>query len=416
MSELELLQRTALAAAIGLLVGIERGWQEREARDGARVAGIRTFTLIGTLGAICSLFSGPGGVALGFCFLGFALPFGLFEWRRAAQEGSVSATDLVAGLLTFALGAYAVRGNLAVAAAAGVASAAVLAERRVMHEFLRHLKWRELRAALMLLVMTAVLLPVLPDRTVDPWNALNPHQIWLMTVLVGAISYAGYIAVRLAGERKGLLAAGLLGGIVSSTTVTWTYARLARGDAGARPALMAAILAAWIVSLLRMMAVAALIQPALALPLASPILAAGCLLLFPALYAWRKSAKVEHHALVLQDPFDLGLMLRLTALLAIIMLLSKMWSSAHSGLFALGGISGLLDVDPITLSMAKLAGAGVTVTTAVSTILIAAAANGLAKAVLALVFGGPKMGWALGLSALAAFGAGTAAYAYIPAG
>ena len=254
MSELELLQRTALAAAIGLLVGIERGWQEREARDGARVAGIRTFTLIGTLGAICSLFSGPGGVALGFCFLGFALPFGLFEWRRAAQEGSVSATDLVAGLLTFALGAYAVRGNLAVAAAAGVASAAVLAERRVMHEFLRHLKWRELRAALMLLVMTAVLLPVLPDRTVDPWNALNPHQIWLMTVLVGAISYAGYIAVRLAGERKGLLAAGLLGGIVSSTTVTWTYARLARRDAGAQPALMAAILAAWIVSLLRMTA------------------------------------------------------------------------------------------------------------------------------------------------------------------
>ena len=90
MSELELLQRTALAAAIGLLIGIERGWQEREARDGARVAGIRTFTLIGTLGAICSLFSGPGGVALGFCFLAFALPFGLFNGaappRRAASR------------------------------------------------------------------------------------------------------------------------------------------------------------------------------------------------------------------------------------------------------------------------------------------------------------------------------------------
>ncbi len=416
MSELELLQRAALAAAIGLLIGIERGWQERQARDGARVAGIRTFTLIGILGAICSLFSGAGTTALGLSFLAFALPLGIFEWRRAAQEGSVSATDLVAGLLTFALGAYAARGSLAVAAAVGVVSAAILAERRVMHEFLRNLKWTELRAALMLLVMTAVLLPVLPDRTVDPWDALNPHQIWLMTVLVGAISYAGYIAVRIAGERNGLLSAALLGGIVSSTTVTWTYARLVRRDAGALPAVMAAILAAWIVSLLRMSAVAILIQPALAAPLAPSILAAAAILLLPGFLAWRAAATVENHALALQDPFDLGLMLRLTALLAIIMLLSKIGASAHSGLFALGGISGLLDVDPITLSMAKLAGTGVTAAVAVSTILIAAAANGLAKSVLALIFGGPKLGMMLSLSALAAFGAGAAAHAYFPAG
>ena len=415
MSELELLQRVALASAIGLLVGIERGWQEREARDGARVAGIRTFTLIGALGAICSLFSGTGAVALGLCLLAFALPFGFFEWRRAVQEKSFSATDLVAGLLTFALGAYAARGNMAVAAAVGVASAAILAERRVMHDFLRHLKWTELRAALMLLVMTAVLLPVLPDRTVDPWGALNPHQIWLMTVLVGAISYAGYIAIRLAGERKGLLTASLLGGVVSSTTVTWTFARLVRRDASALPAVMAAILVAWIVSLLRMSAVAVMVQPALAAPLTPAIATAAGLLLLPAVAAWRAAAKVRDHALVLQDPFDLGLMLRLTALLAAIMLLSKIWSSAHSGLFALGGISGLLDVDPITLSMAKMAGAGVTVATAVSTILIAAAANGLAKSVLALVFGGRKLGLMLGLSALAALAGGLAAHSYIAA-
>ena len=228
MAELELLQRAGLAAAIGLLIGIERGWQEREARDGARVAGIRTFTLIGALGGICGLYAGPQVIGLGLCFLAFALPFGLFEWRRAEQAGSVSATDLVTGLLTFALGAFAAEGNMAVAAAVGVAAAAILAERQMMHEFLRRLKWMELRAGLLLLVMTVVLLPVLPDRTVDPWNALNPHQIWLMTVLVGAVSYGGYIAVRIAGERKGLLYAAIMGGVASSTTVTWMFARLAR--------------------------------------------------------------------------------------------------------------------------------------------------------------------------------------------
>lgn len=416
MVELELLERAALGAGIGLLIGIERGWQERQVRDGARVAGIRTFTLVGALGAICSLFSGGGAAALGLCFLAFALPFSVFEWRRAEQAGSLSATDLVAGLLTFALGAYGAQGSMAVAAAVGVVAAALLAERRVMHAFLRHLKWTELRAALVLLVMTAVLLPALPDHTIDPWNALNPHQIWLMTVLVAAISYAGYVAVRIVGERKGLLTAGLLGGIASSTTVTWTFARLVRRDGAALPAVMTAILAAWIISLLRMTAVAMVIQPALALPLAPPVLAAACVLLLPALLAWRAGAKAARHALALQDPFDLGLMLRLTALLAAIMLLSKLLASGHSGLFALGGISGLLDVDPITLSMAKMVGNGIAIATAVSTILIAAATNGLAKTVLALIFGGPKLGLLLGLSALLALGAAAAAYACMPAG
>jgi uncharacterized membrane protein (DUF4010 family) len=414
MSELELLQRACLAAAIGFLIGIERGWQEREARDGARVAGIRTFTLIGALGGICGLLSGAQYTMLGLCFLAFALPFGLFEWRRAQQAGSVSATDLVAGLLTFALGAYAARGNMAVAAAAGVVSAAILAERRIMHEFLRHLKWTELRAALVLLVMTAVLLPALPDHTIDPWNALNPHQIWLMTVLVGAVSYAGYIAVRIAGERKGLLAAAIMGGLASSTTVTWTFARLVRRDAAALPGVMAAILAAWMVSLLRMSALAVVIQPGLLMPLASPILVAICVLFIPAILAYRAAKKVESHALALQDPFDLTLMLSFTAALAVIMLLSKIFSAGHSGLFALGGISGLVDVDPITLSMAKLAGSGIATSVAVSTILIAAAANGLAKSVLTLAFGGTRLGLMLGLSALVAFGAG--AYTYILVG
>src|ERR1051325_3635209 len=106
MIETELFQRAGLAAAIGLLIGIERGWQEREAKSGTRVAGIRTFTLIGALGGIGALL--PGGITLAFCALGFALPFGFFEWQRARKADNISATDFVAGLFTFMLGAYAV--------------------------------------------------------------------------------------------------------------------------------------------------------------------------------------------------------------------------------------------------------------------------------------------------------------------
>lgn len=415
MSELELLQRIGLAVAIGLLIGIERGWQERQAQDGARVAGIRTFSLIGALGGVCGLLADAGGYSLlGFYFLGFALPFGIFEWRRAHKAGSFSATDMIAGLLTFAMGAYAVRGNMAVAAAAGVTATAILAERRVMHTFLRNLKWVELRAAITLLIMTAVLLPALPDRTVDPWDALNPHKIWLMTVLVGAVCYAGYIAVRLAGERRGLLYAGIMGGIATSTTVTWTFARFVKGNPATLPKVMTAILAAWIVSLLRTAALAVAIAPGLIAPLAAPIAAATGILLVAAGLAYRAAGKGQAHTLVLRDPFELSLMLRFTGLLAVIMLLAKLLSAipGHSGLFALGGISGLLDVDPITLSMASFARAGLAPATAATTILVAATANGLAKSVLALAFGGLRLGLYLAGLAFAAFAAGAMVYLF----
>jgi len=284
-----------------------------------------------------------------------------------------------------------------------------LAERRVMHSFLRRLKWIELRAGLVLLTMTVVLLPALPNRTVDPWHALNPHQIWLMTVLVGAVSYAGYIAVRIAGERRGLLFAAIAGGIATSTTVTWTFARLAKRNPVALPEVMAAILAAWIVSLLRMTAIAVAIAPSLLAPLGAPIGAASLTLLIPAALAYRAAGKAGSQGLSLKDPFELPLMLRFTALVAGIMLLSKLFSSGQSGLFALGGLTGMLDVDPITLSMAQLAGAEITPAVAASTILIAASANGLAKSVLAVTFGGPRLGLALSAMALLAFGAGAAA-------
>jgi uncharacterized membrane protein (DUF4010 family) len=408
MNELELLQRAGLAAAIGLLIGIERGWQARQAKAGSRVAGIRTFTLIGGLGGICGLL--PGTVTLGLCLVGFAVPFGLFEWWRARQAENFSATSFIAGLLTFVLGAYATRGSMMVAAAGGVVVAAILAERRVMHSFLRHLKWTELRAALVLLTMTAVLLPVLPDRTIDPWNALNPHQIWLMTVLIGAVSYAGYIAVRIAGGRRGLLFAAMAGGLATSTTVTLTFARLAKQSPAALPEVMAAILAAWIVSLLRMTALAVVIAPGLLGPLGIPMGAASILLLIPAALAYRAAGKAGTQGLTLKDPFELPLMVRFTVVLAAIMLLSKLLSSGQSSLFALGGVSGLVDVDPITLSMAQMAGAGITPMVAASTIAIAAVANGLAKSVLAVTFGGPRLGLALSASALLAAGAGALAH------
>ena len=416
MSDFQLLQHGALAAAIGLLIGIQRGWQEREAHDGARVAGIRTFTLISMVGAATSLIGGPGGATvIGAGFLGFALPFGLFEYRQSRALNTYSATNFVTGLLTFALGAYAMQGRATIAAALGIAATAILAEREVMHAFLRRLKWTELRAAILLLVMTGVLLPALPNRPVDPWGALNPYQIWLMTVLIGVISYAGYIAIRIAGERRGLLYAGLMGGLMTSTTVTWTFARIAKRDNSAFPEVLTAILGAWIVSLLRMAAIAISIAPALAMDLLPPLGAAGVVLLLPAIASYFKPTASEREAgLALQNPFDLTLMLKFLFLLVVIMLLAKLATRmpGQESLLALGGLSGALDVDPITLSSANLASGGLPAPLAVRTILVAAAANAAVKTALGAFFGGLRMGFSLGVITVLAVAAGAYFFPY----
>ncbi len=414
MTTADIFGRLALALGIGLLIGIERGWQDRGGDPGSRAAGIRTHAVIGLLGGVWALLSQlTGAVVLGLAALGFAATFAFFEWREMRGAGSYSATGLIAGLLSFALGAYAVLGDRLAAASAAVAATVILAERQLLHDFLSRLKWSELRAALLLLVMTVVLLPVMPDRPIDPWGAVNLFQIWLMTVMVAAISYGGYIAVRLAGGRKGLLYAGAVGGLVSSTTVSWTFARLARSHPDSMPEFAAGVVAAWAVSILRVFAIVAVLAPPLALALAGPFAAAFAVFGAGTALLYRRSAQAAPSAeLMLQDPFEIFAILRFGALLAAVMVATRLLAVAFGkpGLFALSFLSGLADVDPITLSMTGMSGRAAGPAIAAAAILIAVAANMLAKVLLALAFGSGR--FAFRLAVIAATGCACAGLAY----
>lgn len=412
MDTVALFQRLGLALAIGLLIGIERGWQEREGPSGSRVAGIRTFALVGLLGGVWgALFEQVGGVALGLAALGFALGFIIFEWRQSIADNNLSATGLVAGLLTFALGAFAVMGNMAAAGAAAVAATAIMAEREALHGFLKKVTWPELRAALLLLAMTFVLLPILPDRTIDPWNALNPHRIWLLTILIAAISYAGYVAIRLAGTRRGLLYAGAVGGLVSSTAVTITYSKLAKAQHETTPEVANAILASWVVSLLRMAALASFVAPALALPLVPSVVGAAIILAISGfLFDRRMKKSAKPPELGLTNPFELGEVLQFGALLGLVLIPAKLLGDnlGAAGLLPLAAITGLADVDPITLSVSQMLGGAITPAAGALAIMVAGAANITAKSGLAITIGGPRLGFPLagaGLLAIAAGGA-----------
>jgi len=414
VTEIELLTRLGVALSIGLLVGLERGWRSRAEEDHRRAAGLRTFALSGLLGGVSGAIGAlTGPVALGFLFAGYTAAFLAYHLLEAKAEGNFSATSAVAGLLTFALGAYAMLGELRVAVAAAVATTVLLALREPLHRWVAALRWAEIRAVLILLAMTFLLLPVLPNRTVDPWQSLNPSEIWLLAILIAAISFAGYVAVRVFGDRLGVLMTGIAGGLASSTAATLTLARLARAHPGSARLLAGGILAAGVVMVLRVGAVATLLNPATGDALAPPLGAAAVALAAGAALCLLGARDEEHPSLAIANPLELGTALKLAAFIAVVTVAAKLAGDAGSGggVLLVAAASGIADVDAVTISMARLGGAGIELRLAVLAIAVTAAVNTVAKAAMAAWTGGAAVGGYVGAASAAAVAAGAAAFA-----
>ncbi|WP_230534151.1 MgtC/SapB family protein [Microvirga roseola] len=415
MTDSPLLLRLAVALAIGLLIGLERGWRQRDEAEGGRTAGLRTFTLTALLGALSAILASlTDAVVLGLSFLGFALGFSAFAWLEARTEGNFSVTGVVAALLAFAIGAYAVLGDLQVAIAAGVLVTLILALKQPLHSWLRRLTWLEIRSVLILLAMTFLALPLLPDRTIDPWDAVNPAEIWLLAIIIAAISFAGYTAVRIMGSQAGVALAAVAGGVASSTATTVTLARMAREHPAASPLLAGGILLSGSVMVLRVIVVGSALNKALLVPLAWP-LGAACAILAGtggALFLFHGRGSTERPQLDIKNPFDLGTALKLAGLIAVISLLAKVISTemGGAGLIVLAALSGIADVDAITLSLARLSQGDIGLATAVLGIGAAAAVNTVVKAGMAFSLGTGKAGWIVSGASAAAIAAGGIAF------
>jgi len=165
-------------------------------------------------------------------------------------------------------------GDYRAAAAGGAALAGIPASREVLHQALKRLSWVELRSALLLAAMTAIVLPLLPNRPIDPWNGFNPWEVWFFMVLTATISYVGYLAARMLGPARGFLVSGVLGALVSSMAVTIAFARTANSGGNSLLLAGAASLAA-LVSLLRVLSIVLILQASLLTMMAPPVLAAA---------------------------------------------------------------------------------------------------------------------------------------------
>lgn len=419
MDTIELSQRFGVGLAIGLLIGLERGWQARGEADGERAAGLRTHTLAALLGcvwgAIASLRGEGGAVALGMAFSVFGAGIILFRYREARHDGTFGATTVLAAMLSFALGAFAVMGDMQVAAAAGVVSAALLALKAVLHDWLRRLTWAELRSALVLLAMTCIVLPLLPHRPIDPWGAVNPFAIWLLTVMIAVISFGGYVAIKLAGERSGILISSVAGGLASSTAVTVTLAELAREHPEHGRTLTAGVLISGFTMMVRVLVVAGVVNAQLIERLAPALASAALVMIGAALYLLRRDrAPAEGaHPIKLDNPLDLVTVLKFGVLLTVVIVLAKvaMATAGQAGAYALAAFSGIADVDAITLSMAQVGAAAIGPAAAAAAIAIAVAVNTISKAVMAWVVGGAAFGRRIMAVSVLSLAVGVAGYA-----
>jgi len=412
MDLLDLISRLALALGIGLLIGLERGWRTRGARPGSRAAGIRTFAISGLLGGIVAavaqavggVTSLGGGIVLGSAFVVHAIVIALFSRAENAAAGIFSATTAVAAMLTFALAAYAVLGDPRIAAGGAVAAAGVLAMREELHGWVQKLTWPELRSGLVLLAMTFIALPVLPDEPVGPLGGVNPREVWLIAIVLAAVSFIGYAAVKYFGARRGLLLAAAAGGLASSTAVTIANARRAAAGEGAPRLLAAGVAVASAVMFLRVGGIVTALKPNLLMLVAPALIAAMLVALGFALtwMFWHQPERSEYRRVEFRNPFDFLTVIGFALFLAAIIMLGRAVGETFGATGAVAGaiFVGLADVDAVTVSMLRLTPDTLTAAQAALAILAAVASDTVSKIAIGAAIG---RGWfAADLAALAA--------------
>jgi uncharacterized membrane protein (DUF4010 family) len=394
--------RLAVSVGIGLLIGLERE------RKPAAKAGVRTFALIALAGSLAATLGDGWLVAAGLAAVAGML---MVAYVRGIPQDDPGTTTVAAAMVAYLLGVMAGQGDTALAGALAIGVTALLYFKPEIEGFSAGLQRHEQVSVLQFLVVTFIVLPILPDRAYGPYGVLNPREIWLMVVLISGIGLASYVALRLFGGRGGLLLAGVLGGLVSSTATTVLYARRSReGEASARMS-MTVVPLANLVPLARIALLAAIVAPAL-LPRLAPALGAA---LAAGIGVWtlgtrRGGAPQGARVPEVRNPAELATAVRFALLYAGVLLASA-WLSAIAGprgLYAAALASGLVDIDAITLSALNLFGeARITPGAAAATIALAFAANTAFKLAVCLWYS-PRLAfgalWPLA-AALAAGGA-----------
>jgi uncharacterized membrane protein (DUF4010 family) len=415
MTQPEIFLRFGAAIAIGFMVGLQRefamGGKNREI-----VAGERTFSLMGLVGALAAMAADELDSPL--AFFGIFLLLGIFSavaYFIDAWRGHVGLTTEVAIVITVLIGALCYWGYLALAVAIGIATTTLLSLKLETDRFMRSLTRQDIFAALQFAVISAIVLPVLPNQSFfpPPFDVLNPFKIWLMVVFISGISFLGYVAIKVVGPEQGIGLTGFLGGLVSSTAVTLSFSERSSREPNLSKPFALAIMIAWSVMFSRVLIEVGVLNRALLRVVWVPLAAAGIVGLLYIGYLYLSQRAAEKGDVEFSNPFDLGSAIKFGLLYGVVLLVSRAAQMyfGDTGILFSSLISGVADVDAITLSMAELSSTGVVeIETASQAIVVAAMSNTLVKGGIALMGGSPGLRKALlpGILLMSSVGIGIA--------
>lgn len=389
-------QKLAIAAGLGLLVGMQREHVESE------LAGIRTFTLITIFGALSGLMlpeTGPAIVAAGVLAVAAMLIVGnLAKIQRGESDPGL--TTEIAALVMYALGVYLMVGPVEVGVVLGGAVAVLLQFKQPMHSLVAKVGSDDIKAIMQLVLIALVILPVLPDQAYGPYEVLNPREIWTMVVLIVGIGLVGYIAYKLLGQQAGAVLAGMLGGLISSTATTVGYSRQTRDNAESASTAALVIMIASTVAFARVIFEIAVVARGAIGQLGPPLGAMlGWMALISFVWFWfarRDRSELPQHG----NPAQLKTALVFGALYAV-MIFAVAAVQHYLGdrwLYLVAIVSGLTDVDAITLSTSRLvADERLLASVGWRLVLVASLSNLVFKAGAAALLGHRRLTWQLGL-------------------
>ncbi|NDD57390.1 MAG: MgtC/SapB family protein [Verrucomicrobia bacterium] len=393
----ELLKALLVSLCLGALIGLERQWEKETWHPGKHVlAGLRTFTFWSLLGTLCGYFTQtvhPFFFLAGFVAMAVWIAIFLFYKNRSSTDPGY--TTGAVGLLTYLIGGLVAYGQNKAALILTLTVVILLALKPYVHQVSRRFSKEDVRMALQFAAITGVILPLVPDEPWGPYGAFNPHSIWLMVVLVSGASFGGYVAVRMFGHKLGIALTGLIGGIASSTATTLAMSK----ESKAQPALTAdcamAVVLACTVMLWRVAALTAVVYP----PVLNQIIVPFLVMSGPA-FLWCGWRLLRHGkgnprdgAPEYRNPLGLRDSLKFAAFYALIVYLVKVGQVRYgeTGIDTVSALSGLMDLDAISLSLTRMAGEGGILEMAVKGILIATVANTVVKAGVVAIWGSPRM-------------------------
>ena len=377
-----------IAALGGAAVGLEREWSGHAAGPSARFAGIRTFTLLGLVAGLSGWLWSAGVhtvaavVLAGVCLL-------IATAYYAASRVEVDGTTEVAAFVVLLAGVIAGMHELRLASATIAITTLLLVEKSKLHSMVERIDDTSLRAAFRFAVMAVVILPLLPTGPYGPLGGIRPQQLWAMVLFFSGLSFAGYVARRAVGSHRGYPIAGTLGGMISSTNVTLSFARTSRREVGIGIPLASGVLAACAVMCVRVIVATGVWNVAAAIRLV-PYLVGP--LVVAALIAWfgiRKQKEPASDEVNTSNPLQLRMALQMAVLFQLV-LFAVRWAQStwgEPGVLISASILGLTDIDALVVSMAKDAGAQLPAATAATAIAIGVLSNTLLKLAVAMIIG-----------------------------